>query len=228
MRAKGWVGAGDRVWEDRGAWFGRTLSNASTPFLTSRVAGSAKFGVLANATFAVRVQPPAAAGREHSSAPPPAVTRALRTAPPPFASSGGGVSALAYGGTYPLSRLRVLEPALAPLTVSLFAYSKFVPGDPAASAPPAVVFSLAVSNSAAVAVPVSALFVLPFGAINDCMRSEAGNGTVSVPAASAAECLHACAAAATTGSPCASWNFHRASGSCVLLLGVPLVAAAGG
>lgn len=160
------------------------------------------------------------------------VTRALRTAPPAY-SRGGGVSSIAYGGTYPLSRLRILEPTLAPLSMSLFAYSKFVPGDPVASAPPAVEFSIAISNSANEPVPVAALFVLPFGAVNDCQRSEAPNSSTSIQAASASDCLHACANATVAASrhqgqqSCAAWNFHRATGTCVLLETVPLMAWAG-
>lgn len=183
-------------------------------------AGSAKFGVLRDATFALRVAP--------SSATP--VTRALRTSPPPFVG-GQGVTSLVYGGTYPLSRLRVLEPAFSPLSATLFAYSKFVPGNPSASSFPAIEFTMALSNPAAEAVSVAALFVLPFGAINDCQRAESQDSTVT-NASSAADCLHRCADASSLSTspsdpPCAAWNFHHASGACVLLSSVPLVSWAG-
>lgn len=171
--------------------------------------GAAKFGVLADALLGVRVAPAGGGGGGAS------VAATLRTAPP-----GGlpGVDALTYSGSYPVSRLAVTDAALAGAGVSatVFGYSTLVPGNMPASAAPAAVFTLAVSNTGAAAADVSFLFTLPLGGVANCGRPS-GNCS-STPGTDAAACLAACAAA---GSNCGSWTFHAGNATCALAYDVP-------
>jgi len=142
------------------------------------------------------------------------VAKVLRTHAPAWAA-GAGVQQVTYSGSYPLSRLAVSDPELG--EASLYAYSVLKPGDAAASAHPAVSFTLAATNPGAAPINVSLMLMLPFAAVNDCARASAapsaGNASVATPAA----CLQACAAAPT----CASWTFDSATGSCRLASDVP-------
>ena len=188
----GGVGAGAFELRADGTFHEVTIQNGSP-------AGAAKYGVLGDMLLGVRVG---------------GVARALRTAPPPFAA---GVDQIAYSGAYPLSRLAASAADL-PFGVTLYAYSKLVPGDPAASAAPAVAFTLALSNPTAAPVNVSLMFALPLAAVNDCARTTKtplGNATA---VAGYADCLAACAA--TSG--CASWTYSGPAGTCVLAADVPL------
>jgi hypothetical protein len=200
----GGVGAGAVELRADGTFHEATIVNQSP-------AGAAKFGVLADAWLGVR-----AGG----------VARVLRTAPPPFAAGAGagGVSSLAYSGAYPAARL---APAAAdfPVPVALYAYSKLVPGDPAASAAPAIVFTAAASNPTPAAVNLSLVFVSPLAAVADCARPSAAPPVANLTTATAAACLHACAAAPA----CASWTWSGAGGgggggggACRLAPDVPL------
>lgn len=101
-----------------------------------------------------------------------------------------------------------------------------VPGDPVASAAPAVAFTLALSNPTAADVNASFMFALPLAAVNDCARvtkSPVGNASA---VSSYAGCLAACRA--TAG--CASWTYAPApaGGACTLAQDVPLSTYAAG
>lgn len=163
-------------------------------------AGAAKFGVLEGLVLGARVG---------------GVARALRTSPPPYAT---GASALTYSALYPLARLAAAAGDFATgAEVAAFAYSKFLPGDPAASAAPAVAFTLAVANAGAEPLDASFYVSLPLASVNDCARHSAapvGNATTTPDAAG---CLAACAAAPA----CASWTW-AAGGACRLASDVPL------
>lgn len=194
----GGVGAGAFELRADGTFHEVTIQNGSP-------AGAAKYGVLADALLGIRVG---------------GVARALRTAPPPYAAPG--VAQLAYSGAYPLSRLAVND-AVLPINVTLYAYSKLVPGDPAASAAPAVAFSVTLTNPTAAALNASLMFALPLAAVNDCARvtkAPLGNATA---VSGYAACLAACSAAAG----CASWTLS-AAGLCTLAADVPLSVFAAG
>jgi hypothetical protein len=151
------------------------------------------------------------AGAAGGRAPP--ASRMLRTRPPTYAA-GAGVAQLTYSGSYPLARLAVDDAAL-PVVTTAFAFSTLTPGDPAASAFPAAVLTLAVSNpDPSTPFNVSWAFALPFGATQHYGRPS--NSVLSAtPAGAYADCLHACAA--TPG--CASWTW--AAGVCALAADTP-------
>jgi non-lysosomal glucosylceramidase len=154
-------------------------------------ASSAKYGVLTDALLALYVQ---------SAEVPDGAARALRTHAPAFAV---GVDQIAYSGSYPLSRLRVIDDSLA-LEPTLYAYSRLIPSDEAASAVPAVAFTLTVRNPSAQPARAALFFNLPFGAINDCARVTPGSQR-GAAAGSAVECMHMCADPARA---CAAWSFN--------------------
>jgi len=170
-------------------------------------AGAAKYGVLADMMLGARVG---------------GVARALRTAPPPYAA-GAGASALAYAALYPLASLAFADAAadFAPApaaAVGAFAYSTLVPGDPSASAAPAVAFTLAVANAGDAPLDASFFLSLPLASVNDCARrSRLPPVAPPAPAAGPAACLAACAAAPA----CASWTL-AADGTCALAADAPL------
>ena len=196
----GGLGAGTLELRGDGSFHELTFHSASP-------AGSAKYAAQDDMLLGVRLGPPAA---------PAAASLALRTSPPPYAA---GVASLTYRGAYPVGRLDVGAPALAAagLQVSLFAHHRLVPGDSPASAAPAATFTLTVSNSGASPAELALLLMAPLGGMADCKRT--GGRVVGAPAAaSAADCLHACAA--TAG--CAAWNFDAGGGggggaACTLL-----------
>lgn len=167
-------------------------------------AGAAKFGVLENFMLGAKV------GN---------VAKALRTSPPSFAD---GVSSLTYSALYPLARL---SPSVNDfgIPVSLFAYSKLVPGDPVASAAPSVSFSLAISNTGSEPINVSLYLSVPFGAVNDCARTSSSLVT-NLTTADFATCLTAC----SNNTLCASWTWISETGSCRLAKDVPLSTHSGG
>ena len=172
-------------------------------------AGSSKFGLVDDAWLAV-----SAGG----------AARVLRTAPPAYAA-GAGVAALNVSGSYPLTRLVPLDPALeagGALALALHAYSTYVPGDLAASALPAVAFTLTAVNRGAAPLPVALALNMPLGGLLGCTMAGDGKGGAGGAAASnASACLHACAAAPAT---CASWQFDVSAGACTLNSDVPLAA----
>ena len=170
-------------------------------------AGSSKFGLVDDAWLAV-----SAGG----------VAKVLRTAPPTYAA-GAGVAALNFSGSYPLTRLVPLDAGL-PGQLALYAYSTFVPGDLAASAVPAIAFTLTATNSGASPLPVSLMLNMPLGGLAGCsLRGDGKGGAGGAGAANASACLHACAAAPST---CASWMFDPAAAppGCTLNSDVPLTA----
>ena len=170
-------------------------------------AGSSKWAVLDDAWLAVSVGPTA---------------RLLRTAPPGYAA-GLGVGALNFSGSYPLTRLRPLDGAFPAdaANLSLHAYSTYFPGDLAASAVPAVAFTLSVANTGPSPLPLALALNLPLGGALGCTRVGDRGGGAAPSAGSPAACLHACARAPA----CASWNFDpRAAPACVLNGNIPLTA----
>ena len=191
----GGVGAGALELRGDGSFHDVTIINQSP-------AGAAKFGVLADMLLAVR----AGAGD----------ARAVRTQAPQQAR-GRGVAQITYSGSYPVSRLALADATLpAPLDgAAVFAFSTLVPGDIAASATPAVAFSLAASNPTAAPQNVSFFLSLPFAAVNDCYRNGSATGVVArLPGLQGgyAACLRAC----TANAACASWSFTLAGALCEL------------
>ena len=137
--------------------------------------------------------------------------RAVRTAPQPWAAPG--VAQLAYRGTYPVSRLDIVDPSslgAAGVSASLFFYHHLRPNDSPTSSAPAAVLTLSVTNNGASATNVSLLFQMPMGAMRDCARVDfKATSTSSAP--SYAACMHSC------GAGCGAWNFDSAAGACALL-----------
>ncbi len=168
-------------------------------------AGSGKFGLVDDAFMAVRLG---------------GTARVLRTHAP---LSLGGVAqptaALAFSGSYPLTRLAIDDQGLVPATAdaALYGYSTLRPTQPEASAAPALVLTLRIANNGAAPLPVDFMFSLPLGAWTDCSRQ--GKSGVRVPnATTVADCMRGC------GAGCASWEFERGSGACVHNPDVPLTA----
>ena len=94
---------------------------------------------------------------------------ALRTHPPEKLPP---VERLLYSGAFPVSRLRLSDPAL-PLNVSLYAYNDFQLHNAANAATPAIVFSLILSNPTSEALETSFMFNLP-NHIEGTYRTERG------------------------------------------------------
>lgn len=176
--------------------------------------GAAKYGVLADMMLGVRIG---------------GVAKALRTSPPPYAP---GVSSLNYSALYPLARLGLEDGEFGAGSgstgVGAFAYSKLVPGDPAASAAPAVVFTLALSNAGSTPLNASLYLSMPLASVNDCSRhsTAASGASASTLVANLtglsgpSECLAACAASVD----CASWTMvsPQEGGACLLANNIPL------
>ena len=191
----GGLGAGGFELRADGTFHEVTLQSASPA--ASGPAGSAKYGVLADAMLALRVGD---------------LSFSLRTAPPPYAFPG--LQGIAYNGLYPVSRLALQEPSLTAmgLEATLYAYSKLIPTDPASSSAPGIAFSLVLNNTGATPLPNASLyFQLPMGAINDCVR-----GGVPLhpptPSLSYAQCRQAC-----QGDPgCSQWQYNNQTSTCAL------------
>lgn len=160
--------------------------------------GAAKFGVLEHMLLGAKVG---------------GVAKALRTQPPSYAT---GVSSLTYSALYPLARLAPSVDDFGTPT-ALFAYSKLVPGDPVASAVPAVIFTLAVSNPSSQPINASLFLSIPFGAINDCARTSTSLAA-NLTTTDFATCLSTC----SNNTQCASWTWTSSTGSCRLAKDVPL------
>ena len=187
----GGLGAGSFELRADGSFHEVTIHNAHP-------SGAAKYGVLADALLGVRVTTGAAS-----------VTRAVRTAPPAYAADAAA-AALAYSGSYPVSRLEIRDAALDAVSASVLAYSVFKPGSESEFAHPAVTFSLLVTNAGAAEATAELYFALPWGSINDCDRTGDGSTvTATAPAPDARACLATCAAA---GAACAAWTFAPVAG----------------
>ena len=180
-------------------------------------AGSSKFGLVDDAWLAVSVG---------------GATKVLRTRPPAYVPAGLGVAALNFSGSYPLTRLVPIDADLARAagaaagaaagSLALFAYSTYVPGDLAASALPAIAFTLSVTNGGADPLPVALALSVPLGGLMGCtMAGDGKGGAGGASAANASACLHACAAAPAS---CASWQFDSLAAACTLNSDVPLTA----
>ena len=170
-------------------------------------AGSGKYGIVDDVMMASRINN---------------VARMLRTHPPAAAATAGrdAVAALNFSGTYPVTRLQVLDDELTQgAVVDVYAYSKLKPTDLNQSAHPAMVMSLRVSNPTDKPITADFMFTLPAGAWTDCSRD--GNKAGGVIAdASPAQCMQAC----STHVKCLSWELDDASASCTLNTDLPLTA----
>ena len=153
-----------------------TIENASP-------AGSVKTAWLDGAGFGVQV------GNE---------ARLLRTHPPAGVASSG-VAALNFSGAVPFTRLTPIDPAIPEgLNLHLYGRSRWRLGDMAASALPAVAFTLTAENANASApLDLALFFSLPLQLQTGMLRSqEHGPGEAEYANATSAEgCARACAAA---------------------------------
>lgn len=191
----GGVGAGAAELRADGTFHEVTIVNQSP-------AGAAKFGVLADAWLGVR-----AGG----------TARLLRTSPPSFAVNSG-VSSLTYSGIYPVTKLTPSVDDF-PMPLSLYAYSKLVPGDLVASTPPAIMFTVAATNpSVSTPMNLSLIFAMPLASVNDCARLSSTTPPLAniTNVSTSAACLHACAA----NTACLSWTWI--GNTCLLAADVPL------
>ena len=175
-----------------------TLENASP-------AGSTKTAWLDAAALGVRISGGGGGNASHA--------RLLRTHPP---SGLPGVQRLAFSGASPFSRLVPSDAALPPaLDLTVYGRSRWRVGDMAASALPAVAFTITAHNPSAHDPLELAFFLsLPIQLQTGMVRaSEAGaHGAFDVAAPSAT----ACAAACIANSTCVSWNFVNATSACTL------------
>lgn len=142
------------------------------------------------------------------------VTRSIRTNPPPYA--GPGVAQIGYQGTYPVSKLSIVDPSSLgsnSVTADLYAYHHLVPNDSPTSSTPAAVFTLTVTNNGATTLNnISFMFQLPFGAMADCERVDYVPYTFTTQT-SYSNCLHTC----QNDNNCASWNYNSNTNNCTLL-----------
>jgi non-lysosomal glucosylceramidase len=81
----------------------------------------------------------------------------LRTQPPVGLPP---IAQIEYSGAFPVSRLRFSDPNC-PVSVALYAYSEFHPRNSAASATPAIIFTLVLSNPTSRPVDAALLFHIP-------------------------------------------------------------------
>eukprot|EP00658_Telonema_sp_P-2_P032435 TRINITY_DN24020_c0_g1_i2.p1 TRINITY_DN24020_c0_g1~~TRINITY_DN24020_c0_g1_i2.p1 ORF type:complete len:511 (+),score=72.21 TRINITY_DN24020_c0_g1_i2:194-1726(+) len=175
-------------------------------------AGAAKIAEHPDALFALRV-----CGVGGCS------TKILQTHPHGAAAEGTvePVDALAYSGSYPVSRLEPLdagfELAAPGLTTALFGYSSIAAGNMTASARPAAAFTLTASNQAATASNVTLVLNMPLQIESDQERIGTALGLPSA-ALNSSVCAHRCQQTAD----CLTWNFYRASAQCQLQSDGPL------
>lgn len=170
--------------------------------------GSSKFGLVDDVWMAVR------AGDD---------AKVLRTQPPGYLA-GHAVDSLNFGGTYPVTRLKVSDKRLEStgLSLALYAHSTFKPFNYEKSGFPALVLTLVASNpSLNTDTPVDFMFTLPAAGWTDCSRHGDGNGGQSA-ATTYSGCLHDCHSLDT----CQSWQFS--DGKCTLNGDIPLTAHAVG
>jgi non-lysosomal glucosylceramidase len=190
----GGLGAGTMEVRGDGTFHEITIQNASP-------GGAAKYPTQPDMMLSYRVNAGAGA---------PAA-RSIRSAPPAYAAPG--VQQIVYAGTYPVSRLSVIDPSSLGangLSADVYAYHHLVPNDSPTSATPAAVFTFTVTNNGNAAANVSFLMQLPFGAMRNCARVDyAPTSIVQQP--SYAACMHSC------GAGCGAWNFDSRSSNCTLL-----------
>ncbi|KAL1521790.1 hypothetical protein AB1Y20_021443 [Prymnesium parvum] len=140
-------------------------------------------------------------------------SRLLRTHPP---HGLAGVDRLHFSGAMPFTRLMPQDAAFAaPLRLALFGRSKWKVGDMAASASPALAFTLVATNpSATESLELGLFFSLPLQLQRGVSRAPgtAEDGGHRHPTATEAlPCFDACAANAS----CAAWHFAPSDG-CVI------------
>eukprot|EP00045_Choanoeca_perplexa_P015074 m.182287 g.182287 ORF g.182287 m.182287 type:complete len:987 (+) comp16883_c0_seq1:64-3024(+) len=168
--------------------------------LNQSPAGAAKFFTFDNAFFGAQLT---VDGRGASAA--------LRTNPP---AGVPGVNALKYAGAYPVGRLSVADDTF-PGRVDLYAYSSYHINDLNRSLKPAAHYTLLASNPGASPMKARFMFNLPLRVEENTARP--AKNSVTIPAADAVACLHAC-----DGSPtCQSWTFSSKK-ECTLATEVPL------
>lgn len=198
--ALGGIGAGSVELRSDGSFRQWTIFNQGP-------AGSGKYGIVDDVWMAVR-----GGGT---------ITKILRTHPPSYAS-GQAVDSLTFGGSYPVTKLRVNDAALAAtgLDLDLYAYSTLKPFSYESSGLPAVALTLVANNPhQSAAVPLDFMFTLPAGGWTDCSRHGDGKGGDSA-ALNYTACMHDCHNSAT----CQSWQFT--GNKCTLNSDVPLTAHA--
>ena len=165
--------------------------------------GAAKIQNFPDAFFAVRVGTTARAMQTH-----------------PMLAGLQGVESLRYSGSYPVSKLSVMDSAFAPLanSLDLFGFSAYKANDMDASARPAIAFSLTVGSVAEGSDSADFMFQLPLNIEPDQKRAGtpiSDNAVLNI--VTSAECRSACNA----NSACLSWNFDRVNENCTLQKDAP-------
>jgi len=137
--------------------------------------------------------------------------RAVRTNPQGWAEPG--VSQIKYQGTYPVSKLSIIDPSTlgaSNVSADLYFYHHLRPNDAPTSSRPASIFTLSVSNAGTAATNISLMFQLPFSAMQSCQRVDfKPTSTVSQP--DYVSCMQSCS------TNCAAWNFDNTTLTCELL-----------
>ena len=110
-----------------------------------------------------------------------------------------GVDAIIYQGSYPVSKLQIVDEAIA-TQLDLYAYSTFKVGDLNRSITPAIIFSLNVKNSNDYPIAVDFMFNAPLSAQVDQPR-HSKNLVQEVPSDSYLQCVPIC----DQNPQCASW-----------------------
>lgn len=200
----GGIGAGSVELRADGTLHEWTIHNAGPQ-------GAAKIGQYENCGFAATVN---------------GVTRLLQTHPQ-RASPGiksAGVAAMRYRGSFPVSRLDILEPALSnagTLRLDLFGYSHLAAHDMSASSRPAVAFTLSIANSGPTAANVSFAMLLPLLVETDQCRHGEALPRAAQPYGLVGTAV-ACAQACATHEACRSWVWNATAQNCTLQADAPL------
>ena len=144
------------------------------------------------------------------------VARLLRTHPP-TGLEGSGVAALQFSGASPFARLIPVDPALAEAhTLRLYGRSRWRVGDMAASALPALAFTLtAVNSNASAPLDLSLFLSLPIQLQTGMLRKaeKESDHAKTLNTTSAADCARARAPAPMPSTPTVPHlaYFHRQS-----------------
>jgi non-lysosomal glucosylceramidase len=142
--------------------------------------------------------------------------RAIRTHPE---TGIRGVDGLRYGGTYPVSKLEVVDTQFTSLSANVYAFSAVHVGDMRASSRPGVAFALALENRGVKAVNVSFMVNLPLAVEVD----QARRGT-AIPEKDklAAKTAEACRRLCLEEPNCLSWRWTASSATCLLQSDAPM------
>ena len=125
---------------------------------------------------------------------------------------------MGYSGSYPVSKLEIRDKKFHDVRLELYAYSTLKPRDSAASATPAIAFSLQVRNPSKQTAHVSFMFNLPLGMQPDTARVGEHKASFKMHGIHPSECAKACAA----DPNCMSWQVEIETKSCYLINSVPL------